>query len=106
MSSEEIENSKLPFDTGVIQHKLNLLPTICTSKPFEMDEKHASTYHNKWIMVDYIFFSESNPSMATKLRLLDNYQLPTIMDCLCTGPIPNENIGSDHYSLAARFSIE
>lgn len=56
-------------------------------------------------MVDYIFYSEAN-SIAPNLRLLENYQLPTIVDCLGTGPIPNEQLGSDHYSIAARFSIE
>lgn len=107
LTSEEISNSKLKdsFDTGIIQHKLNLLPTIFTEKPYRIDTKHASTFHSKWIMVDYIFYSESK-SMAPRLRLLENYQLPTIVDCLSTGPIPNERLGSDHYSIAARFSIE
>lgn len=107
LTSEEINNSKLKdsFNTGMIQHKLNLWPTICMEKPFRMDRKHASTYHSKWIMVDYIFYSESN-STAPSLRLLENYQLPTIIECLSTGPIPNEHLGSDHYSIAARFSIE
>lgn len=93
------------FDTGAIQHKLNLLPTICTEKPFRMDKMHASTFHSKWIMVDYIFYSEAN-STTSGLHLLENYQLPTIVECLGTGPIPNEHIGSDHYSIAARFSIQ
>lgn len=107
ISSDEIKNSKLPFCTGTIQHKLNLLPTFCSTKPFRIDTKHASTWHNKWIMVDYIFFSESNQSrpLASQLRLLENYQLPNVVECLCTGPIPNEHLGSDHYSIAARFEI-
>lgn len=107
LTNEEINNSKLKdsFNTGAIQHKLNLLPTICTAIPFRADTKHASTYHNKWIMVDYIFYSEAN-SMVPSLRLLENYQLPTIVECLSTGPIPNEHLGSDHYAIAARFSIE
>lgn len=99
-------NSKLKneFNTGVIQHELNLLPTICTEKS-SIDKKHASTFHSKWIMVDYIFYSETN-STSPKLRLLENYQLPTIDECLSAGPIPNFQLGSDHYSIAARFSIE
>lgn len=107
LTSEEINSSKLKdsFNTGVIQHKLNLLPTICMEKPFRIDKNHASTYHSKWIMVDYIFYSESM-STAPNLRLLENYQLPTIIECLTTGPIPNGQLGSDHYSIAARFSIE
>lgn len=110
VSGDDIEQSKLPFNTGVIKHNLNLMPTICPEKPFQMDTVHASTYHNKWIMVDYIFFSESSKSSASssssKLRLLENYQLPTSIKCLCNGPIPNQELGSDHYSIAARFSIE
>lgn len=107
LTREEINNSMLKdsFNTGAIQHKLNLMPTICMEKPFRANGKHASTYHNKWIMVDYIFYSESNSS-APSLRLLENYQLPTIIECLTTGPIPNGQLGSDHYSIAARFSIE
>lgn len=106
VNAEDIEQSKLPFDTGAIQHHLNLVPTICPTKPFEIDPIHASTYHNKWIMVDYIFFSEANELATSRLRLLENYQLPTTIECLCNGPIPNKKIGSDHYSIAARFSIE
>lgn len=108
INSEEVKDSKLPFDTGIIQHKLNLLPTICSKRPIQIDAKHASTFHSKWIMVDYIFFTESNQSrpLASNLRLLEHYQLPTITECLCTGPIPNEQLGSDHYSIAARFEIE
>lgn len=107
LTSDEIINSKLPFKTGHIQHKLNLLPTFWPQKLFKMDYKHASTFHNKWIMVDYIFFSEANSSQSqSKLRLLEIYQLPTIFECFKVGPIPNEHIGSDHYSIAARFSIE
>lgn len=108
LTSDEINSSKLKdsFNTGVIQHKLNFLPTICTEKPFRVDKMHASTYHSKWIMVDYIFYSESNSMTPTRLRLLENYQLPTIIECLTNGPIPNEHLGSDHYSIAARFSID
>ncbi|XP_031626324.1 protein angel-like [Contarinia nasturtii] len=107
ISDEEIDKSDLPFDTGVIKHHLNLLPTICPTKPVVIDEKHASTYHNKWIMVDYIFFSEANNASSTsKLQLLENYQLPNAFECFSNGTIPNHQLGSDHYSVAARFSIE
>lgn len=106
ISNDDIKESDMPFDTGVIRHNLNLVPTICTEKPFQMDTKHASTFHSKWIMVDYIFFSESNQPQLGSLRLLENYQLPTISECWNTGPIPNDRLGSDHYSIASRFSIE
>lgn len=108
ISDEEVKDSKLPFETGVIQHKLNLLPTICPKRSIQIDSKHASTFHSKWIMVDYIFFTEPNQTrpLASNLRLLENYQLPTVMECTATGPIPNKELGSDHYSIAARFAID
>lgn len=107
ISIDDINKSNLPFDTGIIKHNLNLLPSICVQKPFQADTKHASTYHNKWIMVDYIFFSSNQSNqMTSKLKLLENYQLPSIAECLRNGPIPNANLGSDHYAVAARFAIE
>lgn len=63
----------------------------------------ASSYHHTWITVDYIFFSEG--SSLNNLKLLANYQLPTINECKQCGPIPNEFNGSDHYSVAAKFTL-
>lgn len=72
--------------------------------------KCASSCHHKWITVDYIFYTKWMPNHAKtnviNLKLLANYQLPTIGECVAEGPIPNQMYGSDHYPLAARFTIE
>lgn len=43
--------------------------------------------------------------MMANLELLANYELPTVDECLAEGSVPNVNNGSDHYPLAARFTI-
>lgn len=108
ITNEEINHSQLPFNTGELQHNLSLVSTHCDKQPFEIDTKHASTYHNKWIMVDYIFYSADTQiaQSSPKLTLLANYQLPTIDECARIGPIPNASLGSDHYTIASRFAID
>lgn len=54
ITAEDIKKSNLPFNTGVITHNLNFLTTFFPEQPFERDTEHASTYHNKWIMCDYV----------------------------------------------------
>lgn len=69
----------------------------------------ASSCHHEWITVDYIFYTKYQnraKENLTNLKLLANYQLTTIDECVAEGPIPNRVHGSDHYPLAARFSIE
>lgn len=72
----------------------------------------ASTYHRKWITVDFIFYTKfkrrgirNEPFQYSPLQLLANYVLPTVRECSEMGPIPNSQIGSDHYSMAAKFVL-
>lgn len=97
---DDLDRSALPFNTGKLKHSLNLASTLCTG------ELAASTYHNKWIVVDYMFYSADQSVQDTpKITLVANYQLPTIEECDRVGPIPNGYFGSDHYSIAARFAF-
>lgn len=105
----EIDRSNQPFNTGEVQHGLNLVPAHSPHEPFRIDAAHASSYHNKWIMIDYIFYTnrkQPESSSSPKLTLLANYQLPSIDECARIGPIPNRHFGSDHYMTAARFAID
>lgn len=104
ITSDDIERSTLTFNTGILKHNLNLTPTIDAS---ESIESIGSTYHDKWIVVDHIFYSlnQQNLGEIPKINLIANYQLPTIDKCRRIGPIPNQYYGSDHYSIAARFAF-
>lgn len=109
ITMDEIDRSNQSFNTGAVQHNLNLVPAHSPHEPFRIDTAHASSYHNKWIMVDFIFYSNrtlSESSSSPKLTLLANYQLPAIEECARVGPIPNRHLGSDHYMTAARFAID
>lgn len=106
-----MKQSRLPFNTGRLTHGLNLTSAI----PYSTSNREpvASTYHNKWITVDYIFYTKfrtrsqhsSRPAAYSPLQLISYLNLPTVNECYANGPIPNANIGSDHYSLAAQFVI-
>lgn len=104
---QEIPNnqqiSEMPHNTGTLRHKLSLssvYPNINT----------ATTFHDNWITVDYIFYSKryvsaSNRCVEDSLQLLARYRLPSIADCCKMCRIPNEQHGSDHISLAAKFVV-
>lgn len=104
---EYVKSSGLPYNTGSLWHSLNLMPTL-------MSNNVASTYQDKWIMVDYIFYTKYmrrtlgpltiSPNYSP-LKLLANYELPTKKDCQNMGPIPNCIYGSDHYAMASEFVI-
>lgn len=93
------------FNTGFLRHPLHL-----TSTQRQRDPSRASTHHNDWIMVDYLFYSRYlNAKMSRviegNLKLLSFLNLPTVADCEQMGMIPNDFLGSDHFSLAARFLL-
>ncbi|XP_055316619.1 protein angel-like [Sitodiplosis mosellana] len=104
---EYILSSGLPYNTGALWHYLNLQPTLVSNNM-------ASTYQDKWIMVDYIFYTKysrrtlgplTTPTKYSSLKLLANYELPIKQDCHNLGPIPNWIYGSDHYAMASEFVI-
>lgn len=105
ITAEQIQRSGLPFNTGVLNHKLNFEHTVISADLRQC----ATSFHHSWVTVDHIFYTkyrDRTKDTLSNLKLLANYKLPTIDECLAEGPIPNQTHGSDHYSLAARFSIE
>ncbi|XP_037940790.1 protein angel-like [Teleopsis dalmanni] len=71
---------------------------------FNLGSECASTFQNKWITVDHIFYSKQ--TKGNHLEILEICRLPTIKDCQMFGQIPNRFLGSDHYSLAFTFSVQ
>lgn len=92
------------FDTGKIGHDLSFVPTI-------FGNGMASTLHDDWIVVDYIFYTKftrrnhSKKSSHSNLQLLSNYELPSKQRCRKFGNIPNQFVGSDHYSMLSEFVL-
>lgn len=109
---EYVQKHGIPYNTGALWHYLNLTTTI-----YSMDDINAlaSTYQDKWIMVDYIFYTKYTrrtlgplgaPQKYSSLQLLANYQLPTVYDCEnAIGQIPNHMYGSDHFAMASEFVL-
>lgn len=104
----DIEQSGLLHNTGTIRHFLNFMPTLYSHNV-------ASTYQDKWILVDYIFYTKytrrtlgpsGTPPTYSMLQLLGNYELPSIHECHAMGPIPNHLFGSDHYAMASEFVLK
>lgn len=94
-----------PCKTGKIRHCLNLTPTM-------LFNNMASTHHNEWITVDYIFYTkytrrneDGMPSNYSILKLLSNYELPSKSLCHQIGHIPNQSFGSDHFSMVSEFAL-
>lgn len=73
----------------------------------------ATTYHERWITADYIFYTKfkrkplikSEQAKYSCLQLLKVFEAPTISECTQIGPMPNQYFGSDHYPIAAEFVI-
>lgn len=106
-TTTDLEQLGLPYNTGSLWHYLNFMPTLHSPEL-------ASTHQDKWIMVDFIFYTKytrrtlgplGQPPKYSTLKLIANYELPLICDCNAMGPIPNWVYGSDHYSMASEFVL-
>lgn len=91
------------FQTGVLRHSFNFFSAY--PKP----EQFVSTFQDRWVLVDYIFYSSSSKRKgknSPELKLVSYLKLPSAQDCEQIAlKIPNNYLGSDHLMLAARFSI-
>lgn len=106
-----INEHGIPHNTGALWHYLNLTTTFY---PNDINIL-ASTYQDKWIIVDYIFYTKFTrrtlgplgaPQKYSSLQLLANYQLPTKHECEnAIGHIPNDMYGSDHFAMASEFVL-
>lgn len=93
---EEDLPAKYPgmFSTGTLTHNFR----FSTPQPLEVNQ--SSTYQDEWLNVDYIFYT------SDELKLMANYNLPTKENCSWMGMVPNQDLGSDHLSLGAKFFLE
>lgn len=108
---EYVQKHGMPYNTGALWHYLNLTTTLY---PNDINML-ASTYQDRWIIVDYIFYTKYTrrtlgplgaPQTYSTLKLLANYQLPTVQDCEhAIGQIPNYMYGSDHFATASEFVL-
>ena len=69
----------------------------------------ASTFHDTWMKVDYIFYSTkilpSGETREGRLRLLGRFSLPNRQQMALVGKIPNHQCPSDHLPLVAEFLL-
>lgn len=95
------------FATGQLRHALNLVSVYD-----HHNRSEATTFQDKWVTVDYIFYSQHfSPSVDSDydgyLILQSRYSLPSKKDCYKMNlVIPNAYLGSDHLSLAGRFYFQ
>lgn len=95
------------FETGVLKHDFDF------KSVYDPPDNFASTHQDDWVLVDYIFFTASqskkavsSKNSAAELKLLSYLNLPSPVECTQIGKIPNNNLGSDHLSLFAKFRIQ
>lgn len=108
---EYIHELGMPYNTGALWHYLNLTTTLYPNDVNVL----TSTYQDKWIIVDYIFYTKYTrktlgplgaPQKYSSLQLLANYQLPSKQECEnAIGHIPNDIYGSDHFAMASEFVL-
>lgn len=95
------------FATGQLRHALNLVSVYD-----HHNRSEATTFQDKWVTVDYIFYSQHfSPSVDSDydgyLILQSRYSLPSKKDCYKMNlVIPNAYLGSDHLSLAGKFYFQ
>lgn len=108
-TDEMIRESGLPFTSQSISHHLNFTSAFIANGK-------ATTFHDQWLTVDYVFYTKfkrktpsnvrrTEPIGYSALQQIGYLELPSIAECVNTGPIPNPNLGSDHYSLAVEFVL-
>ncbi|KAL1516542.1 hypothetical protein ABEB36_000448 [Hypothenemus hampei] len=106
ITSETIYNPEW-FSSGTLKHLFALKSVYLHGKP---NNREGTTFQDEWITVDYIFYSgkkdkEGQKVQDHKLKLEAVYTLPLTSD-LGSIRIPNRLIGSDHLSLAAKFTLK
>jgi hypothetical protein len=91
------------FQTGVLRHNFDFM-TI-----YQKPENFVSTHQDRWILVDYMFYTNGAKNQTEKiaeLNLLAYHALPSAQNCdRINLRLPNHYLGSDHLSLAARFFL-
>lgn len=93
---EIIEGHYVTFSSGLLTHPFKFHSVY--DHTIREKKLEVTTYHEEWITVDYIFYSN--------VKLLQRYSLPTAEECMQFLPtIPNSVVGSDHLCLGASFQL-
>ncbi|XP_011257777.2 protein angel [Camponotus floridanus] len=93
----EIEKGySVRFSSGTLTHPFKMHSVYRHASAH--GEKEATTYQDKWITVDYIFYSNN-------IQPIEKYVLPTVSQCTALPKIPNFIIGSDHLCIGATFQL-
>lgn len=94
------------FQTGVLKHNFSF------ASAYQDPENYVSTFQNKWVLVDYIFYGggsrrqDKSGNDDSELKLMSYLALPSAQNCeQLQVKIPNDYLGSDHLMLAARFFL-
>ncbi|XP_054261476.1 uncharacterized protein LOC128985707 isoform X2 [Macrosteles quadrilineatus] len=92
------------FESGTLKHGFNFRSVYNHILP--NGQLEASTHHEDWVTVDYIFYS-SPKSHEGRLQLISKLRLPTQDECeRFLRHLPNFAFGSDHLPLVAKFFLK
>lgn len=83
------------FSSGILTHPFDMRSVYTHANA--KGEMEATTHQDKWITVDYIFYSN--------IQAVEKYTLPTVNQCAMLPTIPNFVVGSDHLSIGATFRL-
>ncbi|XP_070157664.1 protein angel [Polyergus mexicanus] len=92
---EIVKGYSVRFSSGTLTHPFNMRSVYGHISAH--GEKEATTHQDKWITVDYIFYSNIQP--------IEKYALPTVSQCTALPKIPNFVVGSDHLCIGATFQL-
>jgi protein angel len=91
-----VKGHYVTFSSGFLTHPFQLNSVYKHLK--KKGKSEVTTFQNKWITVDYIFYSNLKP--------LEKFILPTAEECIKFFPtIPNSVVGSDHLCLGVTFQL-
>ena len=84
------------FSSGLLTHPFQFRSVY--NHKHNNGKNEATTFQNRWVTVDFIFYSKIEP--------IENYCLPSVDDCISYFPtIPNSIVGSDHFCLGSTFRL-
>lgn len=92
---EIVPDHRVKFCSGTLTHPFHFQSVYKHQK--RDGRRECTTHQDKWITVDYIFYSDLTP--------IEKYKLPTAAECAILPTIPNFAVGSDHFCLGATFKI-
>lgn len=100
----QLQKSKKDYKIKTLSHNFKFKSVY---EHGSQENNEVTTFQDKWVTVDYIFYSDDKCENGTenKLKLLSRYRLPTREEFNGI-TIPNCAMGSDHLSLIAKFKLE